>query len=79
MSNVGRLLSNDKLWFSYKYTTLYDETLIMRSNQYFNVNFNPITLNRIANHMMYDNYGNLITNNTMKFNRTIMSMEICKR
>ena len=66
--HVGTLIDSDKLWFSYKYKSVYDNNFVDSYAQTYNLNFSEYKLNRIQNHWKLDIYGNIVTTNIMKTN-----------
>jgi hypothetical protein len=64
----GNISDSDKLWFAYKYKTVSDEQLTDKFfNTYIQLSFNEHFLNRMVNHMIYDNFDNIVTTQIMKF------------
>lgn len=64
--HIGNLMNSDKLWFSYKFKTIYDDKFIESFAEIFDLPFKEYPLNRINKHWKYDAYGNILTKVTMK-------------
>lgn len=69
--HVGTLQDSDKLWFSYKYKTTTDQYFIDTFSETYNMEFEPIELNRESKHWIYDIYGKQIIDNVMKYSKQI--------
>ena len=63
---IGNLFSEDKLWFSYKYNTIYNKTLLDSYNTQSSISTGEKTFNRIADHWLYNKYNQIINDKTMK-------------
>lgn len=63
---IGNLFSHDKLWFSYKYNTIYNETLQNSYNSQSSISTGEKTFNRITDHWLYNKYNQIINDKTMK-------------
>lgn len=69
-SKVGALYGFDKLWFSYKYKTIFDRSLIDNLSIHSDIYFHPFVENRLENHWIFDEYHNKISNYVMKYKNT---------
>jgi hypothetical protein len=63
---IGNLFSEDKLWFSYKYNTIYNKTLLDSYNTQASISTGEKTFDRITDHWLYNKYNQIINDKIMK-------------